>query len=148
MGHNIRAFIGKEDVISKMASSWLMEYKPLKQGYALLFLTDRLFDDMTELEGSEDQLNCKELNFFTTAIQNIMEPYTFRQEMAYIETDYFGGIGTQAGLLMRNQQIIIGPQQGAGTINVLLREMGVYCEKGQDEFASLELYKYRRMELC
>lgn len=148
MGHNIQAFISKEKVISQMASDWLMEKKTLKQGFAMIFLTNELFDNVTELDGLENQLDCEELRLFTTAIQHLMEKYTFRQEMAYIETDYFGGVGTQAGLLMRNQQIVIGPQKTAGTINVLLKEMGVCREKGQDEFASLGLDKYRRMESC
>ena len=66
-------------------------------------------------------------------------------ELAYVETDYFGGIGTQGGVLYENGRIRIAPHSGDGTINLLLRELGVKCLANKDEFDSLNLGNYRHM---
>ena len=62
-----------------------------------------------------------------------------------METDYFGGIGTQGGVLYENGRIRIAPHSGDGTINLLLRELGVKCLANKDEFDSLNLGNYRHM---
>lgn len=53
---------------------------------------------------------------------------------------------TQGGVLYKNGQICIAPRSGEGTINILLRELGVRCEPNKDEFDSLNLGIYRRMD--
>lgn len=67
--------------------------------------------------------------------------------LAYLETDYFGGIGTQAGLLFEKGNMTVEPVEGEGTINYILERMGVYRERGKDEFDSLGLGNYRKMPL-
>lgn len=63
-----------------------------------------------------------------------------------LETDYFGGTGTQGGVLYENGQISIAPRSGEGTINILLRELGIRRAPNKDEFDSLNLGIYRRMD--
>lgn len=74
-----------------------------------------------------------------------MERYSFRTRLAYIETDYFGGAGTQSGVLYENGKISVGPRSGEGTINFLLKELGVWHYPDRDEFDMLGLGKYRHM---
>lgn len=110
----------------------------------MVCLTDDLFDDITELYGIDDELNCTELTLFTDAIFNFMQEYSNDCMLAYIETDYFGGIGTQAGVLFENGRVIIEPTEEENIINIILNKLGVYRENGKDEFDSLGLYKYRK----
>lgn len=145
MGHNIRAFIGKNDVIEKLASNWLAKVILLKQGYSMVFLTDRLFDDITELSDLDNEEDCLELDFFTTAISEIMKEYSYKSMLAYVETDYFGGTGTQAGVLFKNGNIIVKPAKEENIINIILHKLGVYREKGKDEFDSINLGEYRKI---
>lgn len=145
MGHNIKAFIGKNNTIKSLANAWLREVISLPQDLAMLFLTDELFDDITELANLEDDLNCSEFEYFTTAIARILEEHSFHTSLAYIETDYFGGIGSQSGVLYNNGKIEIGPARSQGIINQILQRLGVYKVNGEDEFDSIHLGCYRHM---
>ena len=75
-----------------------------------------------------------------------MQEYSLHTRLAYIETDYFGGVGTQGGVLWENGQIIIQPRSGEGTINLLLKELGFMCIGDLDAFDSLSLGNYRHMQ--
>ena len=144
MGHCIRAIIGTRRVIQKLENNWGNAKEiELPQGYGMIFLTDEFSDDVTELYGISDELYCHELVHFTAAIAQLLQQYTHNTKLAYVETDYFGGTGTQGGVLYENGQISIVPRSGEGTINILLRELGVSCEPNKDEFDSLNLGIYR-----
>ena len=113
----------------------------------MVFLTDEFSDDVAELYDVAGEFCCHELVHFTVAIAQLLQQYTHNTKLAYVETDYFGGTGTQGGVLYENGQISIVPRSGEGTINILLRELGVRCEPNKDEFDSLNLGLYRRMEI-
>lgn len=146
MGHCIQAVIGMHETIQKLAEDWVCaEEIRLPQGYGMVLLTNALLDDLTELFDVPDEFCCPELDFFTVAAERFLQQYSFQAKLAYIETDYFGGVGTQAGVLYENGRILIGPRSGDGTINLLLKEFGVWCESDKDAFDSLTLGRYRHM---
>ena len=146
MGHNINAFIGKNNIIEKLSDDWIKARTiPLKQGFSMVYLTDELLDDMTELSDLENEWDCPEMMFFTKTVFQIMQRYSKNTILAYIETDYFGGTGTQAGVLFENGKIVIEPTKEEKIINKILHRLGVYKEKDKDEFDSLSLRNYRRM---
>ena len=62
---------------------------------------------------------------------------------AYIEAEFFGGVGTQGSALWLEGQMIEKPWVGEYAINIPLREMGV--DKGDyvDRFAALGLGRCR-----
>lgn len=147
MGHNIRAIIGKSEIIEKIASDWLYaNMLNLSQGYAMIFLTDKLFDDITELSNKNNDLETSVLNYFTTAIFELLQYYSFGSKLAYIETYYFGGQGKQAGVLFENGKLKIPPTSSENIINVILNAIGVYKEQEKDEFESIDLLYYRTMD--
>ncbi len=118
----------------------------LPQGFGMILMTDKLLRDVEELAEISDEIVFPGLDRFTEAVRELMERYSFHTKLAYIETDYFGGAGTQGGLLYENGSAAVAPQvSGAGVINALLSELGVRCGSGKDEFDSLGLSKYRRM---
>lgn len=154
MGHCIRAIIGKRADVQKIAGDWPLGVIELPQDFGMVMLTNRFLDDVEELYecGGEDIF--PELDGFFAAVRELMEQYSIRTKLAYIETDYFGGVGTQGGVLYENGKPVgeptVGrvcePKMGTGVINGLLKALGVWREHGKDEFESLELFKYRRME--
>ena len=85
------------------------------------------------------------LAWFSPQAAWLMESVSLRTRLAYIETDYFGGTGTQAGVLYEDGRVSLGPENGGGTIETLLEALGVRPSPGQDRFAALELGRYRRM---
>ena len=146
MGHCIRAIIGAHEAIQKITDDWLcVSEVKLPQGFGMVFLTDRFLEEVEELMELSDELICPELEYFSEAAADLLERYSFRTKLAYVETDYFGGVGTQAGVLYENGSIKIEPRKAAGTINILLRALGAWCKPGKDEFDSLDLGKHRHM---
>jgi len=126
MGHCIQAIVGIHDTIQKLTDDWVYaEEIKLPQGYGMVFLTNALFDDITELFSVPDETRYSELDYFTVAVEQFLQQYSFRTKLVYIETDYFGGVGTQAGVLYENGRISVEPRSGEDTINQLLRELGV-----------------------
>lgn len=141
MGHCVRAIIGAHKVVQRIENDWYAKEINLPQGYGMIFLTDALLDNIAELFESANESSTPD------AVTNfLLQEYSFHTKLAYIETDYFGGIGTQSGILYENGNISIPPCSGEGAINSLLRELGVWCEVNKDEFDSLNLGIYRRMD--
>ncbi len=146
MGHCIRAVIGTHETVQKISEDWVCANEiVLPQGFGMVLLTNRLFEDIEALTESSGEQCFSELDFFDESGSELLERYSFHAKLAYIETDYFGGVGTQAGILYENGKVAIAPRRAPGTINILLRALGVWCEPGKDEFDSLGLWKYRHM---
>ena len=141
MGHCVRAIIGAHKDIQRIENDWLAKEMKLPQGYGMIFLTDTLLDNIGELFESANEPSDPE-----TVTSYLLQEYSFHTKLAYIETDYFGGVGTQSGILYENGNISIPLCSGEGSINILLRELGVWREVNKDEFDSLNLGIYRRMD--
>ena len=150
MGHCIRAIIGDYKIISGIAEDWLTKEIELPQGFGMILCTIGLLEDIEELMEASgeavDDPGFTELEYFDASVKELMEEYSVRAKLAYIETDYFGGYGTQAGVLFENGRMSSPPKSGEGVINALLRELGVWKRPDTDEFEMLGLGKYRRME--
>lgn len=93
----------------------------------------------------------------TAEIIKTIKELSFSGKCAYIETDYFGGTGTQLAEVWENGSKIMGPllsydglnpsienaTQVDAAINQALQLIGIYKENGNDEFASARLDQYR-----
>ena len=146
MGHQIQAIIGKREAVQVFANRWVRaEIVDLPQDCGLVFLTDALFDGITELFDEPDREEQSPLTLFTSAIRWALEWSAWPGPLVYIETDYAGGYGTQAGVLLERGRIVQGPAEGEGIINGLLRAIGVWHRPGEDEFDALGLGRYRHM---
>lgn len=147
MGHCIRAIIGKQADICKLAEDWVSANMiELPQDFGIVPLTIKLLENMEELLEPSCEDPCSELYGFDQTVKEILEQYSFRTKLAYIETDYFGGVGTQGGVLYENGREVCPPRVGEGVINALLKELGAWHRPGLDEFDSLELGKYRHID--
>lgn len=98
----------------------------------------------------------------TKEIRKILKELSFTGKCAYVETDYFGGYGTQLSEAWFHGKRIIGPlisidgiedmNLPSGTtlvensINESLKTIGVYRHEGKDEFDSVRLGQYRLNE--
>ena len=146
MVHQISAIIGKRQAVRVFADRWTWaEVVDLPQDCGMVFLTDALFDGITQLFDGPGQEEPSSLTLFTSAIRRALEEAAHPGPLAYIETDYAGGYGTQAGVLLERGQAALGPLEGAGAINRLLRTIGVWSRPGEDEFDALGLGRYRHM---
>ena len=147
MGHSIRAFIAKAQTIQEISAHWVhAEKHDLPQGYALAYLNDDLFDDIEELFDEPNTRSDPALPYLTDSVIAFLMQESRSTQIIYLETDYFGGCGTQAGVLFENGKLCAGPESGNGAINRLLRRIGVCREKHKDEFDSLMLFRFRHMD--
>lgn len=67
-------------------------------------------------------------------------------KVAYIEAEFFGGVGMQASIVFDNEKIISEPQVSKNAINLALQYLGVSRLNFFDEFDALGLGKYRNTE--
>lgn len=65
--------------------------------------------------------------------------------IAYIQTDYFGGIGNQGAVVWHQDTTEYFPDGSAIPINKALEKLGVVPDKGMDRFDTLGLSHYRSM---
>lgn len=141
MGHCVRAIIGAHKDIQRIENNGFAKGIKLPQRYGMIFLTDALLDNIGELFESANEPSDPE-----TVTSYLLQEYSFHTKLAYIEADYSSGIGTHSGILYENGKISIPLCSGEGAINILLRELGVWREVNKDEFDSLNLGIYRRMD--
>lgn len=141
MGHCVRAIIGAHKDIQRIENNGFAKGIKLPQRYGMIFLTDALLDNIGELFESANEPSDPE-----TVTSYLLQEYSFHTKLAYIEADYSSGIGTKSGILYENGKISIPLCSGEGAINILLRELGVWREVNKDEFDSLNLGIYRRMD--
>lgn len=65
----------------------------------------------------------------------------------YVQTDYFGGAGTQSAAFSRKGKVSFEVYESWGNpIDKALKMLGVKCDEGKDEFDSINLGKYRSNE--
>ena len=99
--------------------------------------------------------------FLTQHIAEVLRDYSADCGIVYIETEYFGGVGTQCAAAWLNSQMIFGPAESETTwdhsarqhmvsngtpINDALSAVGVEKEGELDEFDSLHLGNYRTFD--
>lgn len=163
--HCIRAFIGKRDIISTFANNWMKANSiMLAQGFAMIFLTNELYDDVVELADSILDIDFSMFfDYLSPSIYELLLQESRSGKLVYIETDYFGGVGRQSAILFEKGVIKIQPHktetcwdektysfyhkpEGDKAINIVLKELGVYKDDGKDEFDSIGLGNYRNMD--
>lgn len=127
-------------------------------------MSNDLYDDIAELIDSKLEIDySKYFDFFSPSVYELLVQESRNGKLAYIETDYFGGVGSQSAILFEKGFIKIKPHktetywdeksssflhkpEGDKAINIVLKELGVYKENGKDEFDSIRLGNYRRMD--
>ncbi|MCL1993772.1 MAG: hypothetical protein FWG66_12590 [Spirochaetes bacterium] len=158
MGHCISAFLGYSETIDALGEKWEQKPVRLSGGLSMLFLTDVLFDRLAkEYAGEAGGVN-EGFDYLTGAVLAALGESSLGGKLAYFETDYFGGTGTQASIFFENgaQKFPAAvTEDGYGVppvpteeraLNKVLREFGLSKAEGKiDEWDSAGLGEFRRM---
>ncbi len=149
MGHNITALITQNPIDEQKAQEYKLPFV-YEKDFCLIFLEALHTDYWCATIKKIRQIDLKdepELELpilsdgkFTHFIANELNIKTF----ALIETDYFGGAGTQWACVYAESKLIMPYTEGG--INQALKEIGVIKEKSLDEFDTINLSKYRDYE--
>ena len=150
MGHHIEAVVGSPDIVGKLVPG--NATIPLLFGLALVphfrfYPNEDDFESDYQADGPySDEL----LKLSSRFAERLRLATSDGGSLVYLETDYFGGTGTQAAIAWKGGKIVVPPTRAAGgIINTALREIGVarasapMFRRRPDEFDTLGLGQFR-----
>jgi hypothetical protein len=145
MGHAIQGIIVPPEPAAHAASVPEATLTPLKAaGLAFVPMTDDLFERLTTLFPAPSGRAYAEFWKLSPSGSLWMKNISAAGRVAYVETEYFGGIGRQAAAVWEAGRLALGPSQGpVGPINDALRFLGVARTQVDDEFTEAGLNHYR-----
>jgi hypothetical protein len=160
MGHHIQGFIADATVLRSFAADFEHGHVvELAQGFGLLLLCEDLFDESVSKYGTDVKDKTLESHFMFAPVAAILgKQLGVNKPVAYVETEYFGGLGTQAAVVWDRGEITLGPhlldtdsfQRGRNMpamsespINRALRYLGVHRGDARDEFEAIGLHRGR-----
>lgn len=162
--HCIRAIITLEPMIDHIEKDWIKAKKvSLSQNIALIPITLELGEDIDELIAKGSEMAFQPFYYLSKSLHFLLKERSHRSILGYVETDYFGGVGSQSSILYQDQRVELGPlttetvwdenrreyvhhPEGKRAINQVLRRLGVWRVHGADEFDSIGLGHYRSFE--
>lgn len=147
MSHSITAFVARRPALTSLAQSMggAPFYKLKNADFFVLPITDDVFDAVVAAKGP-GSLVAVEFWGLTNNLAQLAREASTHGPIAYIETDYFGGMGTQGAAVWKDGAILQEPATASkSTINLALRAIGLGPDFGLDEFDTLGLGDVRHM---
>ena len=151
MGHSIAAVIAGAEIAAELAAvADAPAPTELPFGLVIVPLSDCQFDRITDLQPGP---YVDGFAYLSTRLTAVLATASRKGPVVYIETDYFGGTGSQAAagfvdgemVLAAHDAITSDPQRGEGPINKALRLVGVSASGGRDAFDTLGLGRFRHV---
>ncbi|MFE3270011.1 hypothetical protein [Streptomyces sp. NPDC059215] len=114
-------------------------------------MTDALFDAVTD--GSDGG----SLGFWKLpgGFETVLAQWSSAGPVAYMEAEYFGGVGEQRAAVWDEGSLVVGPLDESDTkqfsravspVSLALRRLGVRTSLGEDEFDAMGLDRHRSNE--
>jgi hypothetical protein len=141
MAHCVTAIISSSSVVrSILRSASGLVAVPLVDGLGLVPLDDDALDSVA----SNYSQTADGFAYLSPALAAFLADQSRHGPLVYFETDYFGGVGTQAAAAYHGgQPIPLTPSSGDGAINLALRCLGVSPHSAFDEFDYVGISRYR-----
>ncbi len=138
MGYFLYALIGKSETFKEE----VLPYKnarvvQLGQGIAIIPITDELYE---EIDSSDEIEKFEKLS---SEIKEWAQRISSVAPVAYIEAEFFGGVGGQSAILWKTESCVLGPIHEQHAINRVLKLLGVERGNAYDEFDAIGLGKHR-----
>ncbi|MFI6015109.1 hypothetical protein ACIBAG_41135 [Streptomyces sp. NPDC051243] len=151
MGYELRAVIAGEESLGAIAGDLSAARAPLGQGLSLMPMTEDLFDSVTNGGGA------RALGFWwlPEGFDRRLAEWSAAGPVAFVEADYFGGVGEQRAAVWDGGALVLGPlgvaegqgfPPGGSPISQALRRLGAVARAGADEFDAVGLGRHRHNE--
>ncbi|ALV35830.1 hypothetical protein [Streptomyces sp. CdTB01] len=152
MSYDLQAVIADGDALRDAARDLpAARLASIGQGLSLMPMTDALFDSVAD--GSP----VGTLGFWRLpgGFEKTLAAWSVGGPVAYVEAEYFGGVGEQRAAVWNGGGIVLGPlhvEEGqpfppAGSpISQALRQLGAVPSAGEDEFSAVGLDRHRHGE--
>lgn len=142
MGHHIHAIIGTAAVVARAADLGLTTAPvALESGYAWVPVPDHEIDRLAETTALPSSPWDERFVHFGSVVPAVMAELSMHGPVAYVETEYFGGVGEQVATAFDRRVRILE----CGSVNDALRAIGVRAAHGRDEWDTLGLSEHRHM---
>jgi hypothetical protein len=154
----LHAVIGPRVAVEEFSNRWRLAYSiSLPQKFVMIPFTAALFDDIAELVNISDPDPFPEFERLSASAEIVLSEVSQFGVLGYIETDYFGGYGTQSAIAWNKGKILLGVLKseitsyeatttGRSAINQVLSALGVWTDRKKDEFDMLGLGNFRDTE--
>jgi hypothetical protein len=139
MGYELQALIGKTQVLQLHSGPFQSaRVVSLDQGIGIIPLTDELYEEI----GGEGELDT--FYKFSPQLEEWARLLSQHAPVAYVEAEYFGGVGGQNAIAWSKGGRILGPLHAENAINQALKLLGVSsADIAGDEFDAVGLGKHR-----
>lgn len=147
MSHHIQTIIVPVETAEFIRSQW-PALLCLKHTHNLCLLpVDYQLIDARVLPVEDTVQEVTGFSLLTEGFRRLLGELSIGGLLAYIETDYFGGVGGQGALVLRYKQEIMPPTwNDVGAINDALKLLGVKRDDCLDEFDAFGLGQFRDNE--
>ena len=113
MGHHIQAFISREELLREITQHYPTAIViPLSQGFGMLPVTKPFYDGLPNPQHPDEADN--RFLYLGPKLLQIGKAFSVKAPLAYVETEYFGGVGFQGAVVWANGQMIFGPALTGG----------------------------------
>jgi hypothetical protein len=147
MAYVLRAVIARGGVLGA-PPAWIADSAiiPLPQGCAMVPVTEAVCYAF----GPADRPWLYEGHSIFTNLPEELVPHlralSRGGRVAYVEAEYFGGVGEQRCIVWEGGAVLEEPAESAHAINDALRSLGVEPAEGADRFDTLGLGRHRSVE--
>ncbi|MEM8695864.1 MAG: hypothetical protein AAGE05_07550 [Pseudomonadota bacterium] len=142
MGHSISGVIAPKDTLAGLSGTFgTLRYAELEQGFAFLPLDDSDLGGIIDFDLAD---SIGRFGYLTPALLALLEKASTTGGLAYVETEYFGGMGNQGAAAFLDGSVALEPEVGIGSINKALAVLGAKMTSGSfDLFDAIGLDRYR-----
>jgi hypothetical protein len=152
VGYVLQGVLGSSAVLAPCHVFQHAHIVAVGQNLRLLLMTDGFFDEVRQ-QGAEAPLP----GFWKLPIgfDRLLAAWSVQGPVAYVEADYFGGVGTQAAAAWDAGDLALGPltetedpmePASPSPISHALRRLGVSAKGYVDEFEAVGLGRHRDMD--
>lgn len=152
MSYVLHAVIAHEKLLRTATQNLLPDAQlaSLRQGFALLPLTNPLFDAITDGTATPDPLGFPHL---PGGFAHHLAHWSTAGAVAYVEADYFGGTGDQRAAVWAHGTLTLGPLHTSAhppfpatssPISHALHRLGATPATTRDEFHTVGLHHHHR----
>ncbi len=144
MGYTLKAYLGKEENLIPILEKYSQSQKVhLNNGIFMIPMTDELFDQINEMKHSS---GISTFEFLTENIEKKTIQVIENRELAYVESEFFGGQGGHIGIIWKNGKCDFLTESDKSSMNKILKRLGVNRTLLKDEFENVGLDKNRHTE--
>ena len=146
--YSLYAILGRTDDLEPKPRSF-DNARCVRLGGALSMvpLSEPLVSEIDEASGGSGGGNGVEaFEFLSPGVEAWARALSIDTAIAYVETEYFAGEGFERAGVWSHGKLTLGPLEGAGSINTVLRALGVQPPPGIEEFELVGLGRHRSLE--